>query len=448
MGRKKKLEPRYLEHKQSGRGRAVYYDAAGAYHDVLLPGAFNSKESVAAYGRLLLDQAVAPRGTGIPAGERDKVSLVEVLDAFHEYAKRRYRKPDGTETSKLTEYRLVIRRLRELYVDPPRQAGEPPFRAADLTPLKLKAARQSWVVDALARNEVNRRAGMVKRIYRWAVSEELVSVAVLNALETVTGLERGQTAARETEPVGPVDDATVDATFPHLNRHIRGLVEFQRLTGCRPGEACALRLCDIDRTGDVWLYKPPHHKTAHIGKRRVIAIGPKAQAILAPFLTDDPQAYLFSPALAVAEVRAARAAGRKVPRYPSEAKRRAKSKVKNPKRRATGHYSTHAFSVAVGRACDVAFPLPADLAPQPKESKAKWWARLTPDERERVKEWQTSHRWHPNQLRHTFATKVRRMPGGGLEAAQVLLGHSKANITEVYAERNEALAVKLAAEVG
>jgi DNA polymerase V len=28
-----------------------------------------------------------------------------------------------------------------------------------------------------------------------------------------------------------------------LTRHVRGLVEFQRLTGCRPGEACALRRC-------------------------------------------------------------------------------------------------------------------------------------------------------------------------------------------------------------
>ena len=44
-------------------------------------------------------------------------------------------------------------------------------------------------------------------------------------------------AAREKEPVGPVDDAVVDATIPFLNRHVRGLVEFQRLTGCRPGEA-------------------------------------------------------------------------------------------------------------------------------------------------------------------------------------------------------------------
>jgi hypothetical protein len=36
----------------------------------------------------------------------------------------------------------------------------------------------------------------------------------------------------------------------------------------------------------------------------------------------------------------------------------------------------------------------------------------------------------------------------GLEAAQVLLGHSRADVTQVYAERNEELAVSVAAKLG
>lgn len=54
--------------------------------------------------------------------------------------------------------------------------------------------------------------------------------------------------------------------------------------------------------------------------------------------------------------------------------------------------------------------------------------------------------WHPNQLRHTFATEVRRVKG--LEAAQVLLGHSRADVTQVYAERDQTLAETVAAEIG
>jgi integrase len=55
-------------------------------------------------------------------------------------------------------------------------------------------------------------------------------------------------------------------------------------------------------------------------------------------------------------------------------------------------------------------------------------------------------RWHPNQLRHGVATAIRRQYG--LEAAQVALGHTQAKITEVYAERDLSLAVRVAREIG
>ncbi len=241
-------------------------------------------------------------------------------------------------------------------------------------------------------------------------------------------------------------DAVVDATLPHLNRHVRGLIEFQRLTGCRPGEACALRLCDVDRAGAVWLYRPKLHKTAHKGKARTVAIGPRAQEALKPFLTDDPHAFLFNAALAVAEVRAERAAARQTPRYKSHQKRNAAKRKKNPRRAPAARYTTHSYSVAVARACDVAFPPPAPLARRPDETAAEWQARLTPGDRERLKAWRVENRWTPNQLRHTFATEVRKEHG--LEAAQVLLGHSKADVTQIYAEKNEALAVAIAAKRG
>ena len=54
--------------------------------------------------------------------------------------------------------------------------------------------------------------------------------------------------------------------------------------------------------------------------------------------------------------------------------------------------------------------------------------------------------WCPLQIRHSRATDVRRQYG--LEAAQVALGHKNANVTEVYAERNLALAIQIAKESG
>ena len=54
--------------------------------------------------------------------------------------------------------------------------------------------------------------------------------------------------------------------------------------------------------------------------------------------------------------------------------------------------------------------------------------------------------WYPYRLRHTYGTRVRKE--FGLEAAQVLLGHSRADVTQVYAERDSALAERIAREVG
>jgi site-specific recombinase XerC len=49
-------------------------------------------------------------------------------------------------------------------------------------------------------------------------------------------------------------------------------------------------------------------------------------------------------------------------------------------------------------------------------------------------------------LRHSFATRVRKEYG--LEATQVMLGHSRADVTQVYAERDEQLAARVAAKIG
>jgi site-specific recombinase XerC len=54
--------------------------------------------------------------------------------------------------------------------------------------------------------------------------------------------------------------------------------------------------------------------------------------------------------------------------------------------------------------------------------------------------------FRPNQIRHSFGTRVRH--AFGLEAAQVLLGHAKANTTEIYAEKNLALARDVASKIG
>jgi integrase len=54
--------------------------------------------------------------------------------------------------------------------------------------------------------------------------------------------------------------------------------------------------------------------------------------------------------------------------------------------------------------------------------------------------------WHPHQLRHAFATRVRE--SHGLDAAQAVLGHATARVTEIYAERVGGLAKRVTDEIG
>jgi integrase len=225
------------------------------------------------------------------------------------------------------------------------------------------------------------------------------------------------------------------------------LVEFQRLTGCRPGEACAVRLCHIEMKGAVWLYRPVQHKTAWKGKTRTIAIGPKAQEILREFFVPDLDVYLFSPARAVEELNAERSARRKTPKWPSHMRRNETKRAGvRRKRPPADRYNRLGYLTAVARACDRAFPPPSPLGKHDDETAVSWKARLTKDQKTELAAWRKAHHWHPNQLRHTFATRVRKLRG--LEAAQVALGHARADVTQVYAERNEALAAEVAAMIG
>jgi integrase len=226
----------------------------------------------------------------------------------------------------------------------------------------------------------------------------------------------------------PVDDAVVDATVPHLPPVVADMVRLQRLTGMRPAEVCGMRPADIDRTGEVWEYRPRSHKTAHHGHKRVIFIGPQAQTVLLRYLARDPEAHCFRPVDSEAKRLAVRNANRKTPMCCGNTI--GTNRKRRPKKSAGDQYSTLSYGRAVARACLKAFPVPEEIAGDPQ-------AAVT---------WNKEHHWFPNQLRHSAATEIRKK--FGLEAAQTVLGHSKANMTERYAERDQGLAANVARQIG
>jgi site-specific recombinase XerD len=58
--------------------------------------------------------------------------------------------------------------------------------------------------------------------------------------------------------------------------------------------------------------------------------------------------------------------------------------------------------------------------------------RLGAEQWTELVEWQQQHRWHPHQLRHSAATRIRR--DYGPDAARAALGQKCLDATEIYAE--------------
>lgn len=188
-----------------------------------------------------------------------------------------------------------------------------------------------------------------------------------------------------TRDVQPIDDETVDQTLPALSLELQAMVRFVRLTGCRPGEARLAKVGDVDREN--WLLELKQHKTAHKGKVRFVAIPAAARELILPRLLRPADCYLFSAEHEARRPFERRALGRAIDRA---------VKRINAKRKKEGGE-----------------PLP---------------------------------HWHPYQLRHTRAVEVREQYGA--EVCQILLGHTKIDMTQHYARLTRDRAAELAKQLG
>ena len=281
--------PSYQLHQRSGRAVVTL---GGRDYDL---GRHGTPESRAEYDRLLAEWLATGRPPK-PAGSAPgaDLSVDRLASEYVDYADDYYVR-DGRRTSEPANIRLALEAVCELY-------GHTPAR--EFGPLRLQTVRRVWIDSKLCRNEVNRRFQRIVRMFRWAVGEELVPLSTYQALRVVPVLRRGQAGVRESEPVRPVPDASVDAIRPYVSRQVWAMVELQRLTGMRSGEVRTMRTVDVDTSGPVWAYTPRTHKTKDFGHERKVYLGPLAQQVLRPWLRADPAAALFQPREAVAEYRA------------------------------------------------------------------------------------------------------------------------------------------------
>ena len=374
-------------------GRAVY-----------LPGPYGSQESRDAYAKLIAQwvQDHQRRRSDAPRLTVNKLAVV-----YLQHAKTHYRKR-GEPTSEVWALRAALKDLAALY-------GKE--LAADMTAAKLEAVQRRLIDRGRARTGINAQLGRIRRVYKWAARRGLVPIETYTRVCLLESLEAERTDAREAPPVTAVADAAVDAIREHVRPVVWAMIEFQRLTGARPGEALIVRGCDLTMTGDVWEYRPSRHKMEHKRRRRIIAIGATAQAALREWLRPDLQAYLFS----------------------------ADPDGQRPYRR-------DAYTNAIKRGCELAVGMPDRL-----RKPDKWLTDqgLIGEARQRMRRvlldeaaaWRRENCWSPNQLRHSFATRVRRLLGS-LEAVRTTLGHSTIEMSEVYAERDLEAAREVVKRIG
>jgi integrase len=383
--------PSYRRHKASGQAVVTL---GGKDHYL---GVFDSPESRAEYDRVVGEWLTVRRAP--PADPRDGVTVEQVMLPYWKYVQEYYRK-EGQPTTEQHCIKAALRVVRRLYGT---------TKAKDFGPVALTNVRAAMVAKGWVRTTVNHQVGRVKRMFKWATANELVPPGVYHGLLAIDGLRHGRTPAPDPDPVRPVNDLAVEKTLQHVSSEVAAMVRLQRLTGMRPGEVVILRPCDLKMSGEVWSYTPMCHKTEHHGRSREIALGPKAQEVLRPFLGSDLIAFVFSPKHAETLRRAECRRKRKSPMTPSQRIRKPKT---NPKCAPRDRYDVASYRRAIDRA----------------------------SERAGVAS------WSPNQLRHTLATEIRRR--FGLDAARAILGHSSVTTTEIYAEFDAGKAQEVMRQVG
>jgi integrase len=384
--------PSYCRHKASGQA-VVTLDGRDRYL-----GTYGTQESYSNYEQLVAKWLAMQKTPEVCSTGClfDDLRVCELLAAYLDFAKSYYVK-NGRQTGEYVNLIHAVEPLTQLFSE---------SRVSDFRPRDLKVVRQMMVDNDLSRKVINQRINRIRRIFKWGVENDFVESSVLHALQAIAPLKAGRTNAKERAAIGPVPQEHVDVVIPLATRQVGAMIRVQEHTGMRPGEVVIMRMKDVDMSGSPWVYTPSSHKTEHHGILRSVWIGPRAQEVLQPFLKADPEAYLFSPRDELAARSEERRAGAK---HSQSSNYKRKS---SPKRTPGKHYTPSSYCYAIHKACKKA-DIPV---------------------------------WGPNRLRHNAATMLRKQ--FGIEAARVVLGHTSAAMTEVYAEVDRKKAADIMASVG
>ncbi len=165
--------PKYCKHRASGQA-VVTLNGRDFYL-----GPHNTKASKIEYDRLIGEWLA--NGRNLHCGEASDLTVAELLLQYWKFAKGYYRK-NGEQTSEVAAIKSALRPVRELYSNHP---------AREFGPLALETVRQQMIAKGWSRKGINHAISRVRRVFRWAVSKELIPPSVHQALAYDGGLKEG-----------------------------------------------------------------------------------------------------------------------------------------------------------------------------------------------------------------------------------------------------------------
>lgn len=327
------------------------------------------------------------------------VALMIERHAVH--ARSVYHQDDGKPTSEVRTFAAALQPFDQLF------GG---LLITELRASHLKAYLDRLRDQGVSRQGANAYLRRMKQWAKWCVGEDVAAPDLAHRWTAVPAIREGAARWSESDGVKAVPEDYVAAVVDAAPPTIANMIRLQLATGMRPDELLSMRPIDIDTSSTPWVYVPQRHKNKRRGKQRRVPIGPRARPLLEPYLQRVVTRACFVPQ----EVQDARNAERRASYVPPDDALGDYRDWRSAKRRRRGNprygerYTTDTYRQAIQRLCEAAG---------------------VPE-------------WTPGQLRHNAEQQVERQliaqgydPIRARRLAGVVLGHSRVETTDIYADQ-------------
>ncbi len=218
MSRPQKTVPEYNYH-LSGQAR-VYIQ--GKYYYL---GPHNSPESQAKYRRLVGEFIATGKAPSDEIHQADApITVADVTAEARDWIRVKYAKNQNQHR----RYQNLCTTLEDEYGDTP---------ANEFGPRKLSELRDLFVASGNCRKYANTQTRSIIRIFKYALSRELIDAMVIVRLESLESLRYGQTTAKESTRRTPANIDHVRATVAVMSPTLLAMVRIQVATLFAPFEA-------------------------------------------------------------------------------------------------------------------------------------------------------------------------------------------------------------------